>query len=182
MRIIAEDHQVFNNYFEGLAGTATRAALSIMQGLENSPLNGYFQVKRATVAFNTFVNCSNTMLIGLSGTLTGATNVTTLPPVDCTIANNLVLAATGKMVDQRTNPVNMTWQGNIMYGSTLSIPLNSGIVTNLDPKLAPGFADPLWRPDPSSPAKPDRRVRAGWDAPGLPSARTWVAINFPAPQ
>src|SRR5205085_6289094 len=58
VRIIGEDHKVYNNYFQDLAGTASRSPLSIMQGLENSPLNGYFQVRNATVVFNTFVNCT----------------------------------------------------------------------------------------------------------------------------
>src|SRR6185369_16670177 len=67
VRIVGEDHTVFNNYFADLAGSSSRAPLAIMQGITNSPLNGYFQVKRAMVAFNSFVNCANSLLIGLSG-------------------------------------------------------------------------------------------------------------------
>ncbi len=150
VRITAEDHTVFNNYFDGLAGTQARAALSIMQGLVNSPLNGYFQVKRATVAFNTFVNCTNSFIVGLAGTLSGSTLTTTLPPLDCTIANNLVLSSSGPLIDQRIDPVNLTWLGNIFYGAALGIPSNGGL-TETNPKLGLG-ADGLWRPGSGSPA------------------------------
>lgn len=150
VRIIGEDHLVFNNYFQNLAGSSSRAPLVFMQGLVSSPLNGYYQVKRATVAFNTFVNCSNTMLIGLSGTLTGTTNVTTLPPVDCVIANNIVLQGGGRIVDQRITPDNLLWEANILSGATLGIPTNSG-TWRIDPALAPA-PDLLWRPLSNSPA------------------------------
>ena len=149
VRVIGEDHWVINNYFADLAGTASRSPLAIMQGLVDSPLNGYFQVKRATIAFNTFVNCTNSLLLGLSGTLSGTTNGTTLPPVDCIIANNLVLQPAGKIVDQRITPQNLLWQANIFFGTTLGITTNSGIL-RVDPLLT--LADGLWRPGSNSPA------------------------------
>ncbi len=149
VRVCGEDHKIYDNYFVDLTGSASHASLALMQGLINSPQNGYLQVKRATVAFNTFVNCDDSILIGLEATLTGTSETTTLPPLDCTIANNVVYT-TNKLVDQRLEPVNMFWQGNIMYGATLRIPPNSGI-TMVDPllELAP---DGLWRPATNSPA------------------------------
>lgn len=45
VRIIGENHKVFNNYFQDLAGTGFRAPLSLMNGIPDSPLNEYFQVK-----------------------------------------------------------------------------------------------------------------------------------------
>jgi poly(beta-D-mannuronate) lyase len=56
VRIIGENHKVYNNYFENLRGTGYRAALCLVRGKENSALNEYFQVKNAFVAFNTIVN------------------------------------------------------------------------------------------------------------------------------
>ncbi|MEY2407614.1 MAG: poly(beta-D-mannuronate) lyase, partial [Verrucomicrobiota bacterium] len=157
VRIVGEDHKVYNNYFADLAGTSSRAPMAIMQGLDPVlyggplPLNGYFQVQRAVVAHNTFVNCANPLVIGLVGTLTGSTNITTLPPVDCVIANNLALSSSGKLVDQRTTPVNLAWEGNILFGTTLGITPIPGItVTN--PALVFG-TDGLWRPDTASPAR-----------------------------
>jgi len=150
VRIIGEDHRVYNNYFADLTGSSWGAALSLSQGLTNSPLNGYFQVKRAEVVFNTFVNCQHNFLLGLADTLAGTTNVTTLPPVDCRIANNVVLGANFKMVDQRIQPVNLTWEGNILFGPVLGIPAENGL-SRVDPKLVLA-ADGLWRPAPASPA------------------------------
>ncbi|RMD97547.1 MAG: T9SS C-terminal target domain-containing protein [Calditrichaeota bacterium] len=143
VRIIGEDHKVFNNYFVDLAGTDWRSAVTFMNGVPNSPLNRYFQVINAEVAFNTFVHCKSSIIIGA-----GADNELTLPPKDCLIANNVVLTDT-QIVTQVVEPVNMTWQGNIMQGSDLGIPQPPGIVL-ADPQLALA-ADSLWRPKAGSP-------------------------------
>jgi len=61
VRIIGEGHTVINNLFYALRGGENkgfRSALSILNGMENSPLNGYFQVRNASVAGNIFVNCA----------------------------------------------------------------------------------------------------------------------------
>ncbi len=150
VRIIAEDHKVYNNYFSDLAGSASYAPLSIMQGLVDSPLNGYFQVKRAQVLFNTFVRCSNSIVLGLTGTLSGSAEVTTLPPVDCVIANNIILSEGSKIIDKRIDPVNMLWQSNILFGGSLAGFTNGNF--QVDPQLALG-SDGLWRPDGTSPAR-----------------------------
>lgn len=143
VRIIGEDHVVFNNYFEGLFGSGYRSALPFMNGVPDSPLNRYFQVKRAVVAFNTFVDCRSTILIGA-----GANEELSLPPLDCVIANNAV--KTGHTVIQEDDePINLTWEGNIMQGSSLGIDQPAGI-TWADPNLIHGD-DGLWRPTEDSP-------------------------------
>ncbi|MDW8309265.1 MAG: polysaccharide lyase 6 family protein, partial [Verrucomicrobiales bacterium] len=53
VRIIGEDHLVFNNYLDGLTGTGLRSAICFVNGVPNSALNEYFQVQRARVLFNT---------------------------------------------------------------------------------------------------------------------------------
>jgi poly(beta-D-mannuronate) lyase len=151
VRIIGEDHKVFNNYFADLSGTGTRSALTFMLALTNSPLNGYFQVKRAVVAFNTFVNCAASLRIGLATTYDETGEVTSMPPTDCVIANNVVLSRRDDLVDQRVVPPNMLWEGNIMYGNNLGITTNNGIQW-IDPKL--GLAtNGFWRPAATSPVK-----------------------------
>lgn len=149
VRIIGEDHKVYNNYFADLAGDGTRSALTFMFALTNSPLNGYFPVKRAVVAFNTFVNCESSLRIGVATTYSHTGEITSVPPSDCVIANNVVLSTKDDLVDQRAIPPNMLWEGNIMYGSKLGISLNTGIRW-IDPKLTPG-TDGLWRPSSTSP-------------------------------
>ncbi len=139
VRVIGEDHKVFNNYFQELRGTGVRSALSLMNGIPNSPLNGYFQVKRAEVSFNTLYNCVKSLVIGLD-----KDSEKTLPPLDCRLANNLV-QSNYTLVTYEDQPINLIWEGNIMYGASLGIPQPPGIKIT-DPLLLLS-GDSLWRPD-----------------------------------
>ncbi len=143
VRIIGEDHTVYNNYFQDLSGTGLRSAISIMNGVPNSPLNRYFQVKRAQVLYNTVINCNNTVVIGA-----GADAELSLPPEDCIIANNLA-KSTVKMIYKEAEPINMFWEANIMDG-ILGIE-NPGGILEIDPLIAQA-EDGLWRPQTGSPA------------------------------
>lgn len=147
IRIIGEDHTVINNYVAGTIGNSTKSALTFMNGVPNSPLNRYFQVKRAVVAFNTFVDNQTNITIGA-----GADAELTLPPLDCTIANNIVYGTNAPLITQVAAPINMTWQGNIFFGASLGIsPVPAGIRI-LDPLLTGAGADRLRRLSPASPA------------------------------
>ena len=143
VRIIGEDHLVYNNYFQDLSGTGLRSAISIMNGVPDSPLNRYFQVKRAKVLYNTMINCNNTIVIGA-----GADSELSLPPEDCIIANNLG-KSTVKLIYEVAQPVNMLWEANIMDG-ILGIENPGGILV-VDP-LMELADDSLWRPQQGSPA------------------------------
>lgn len=145
VRIIGEDHVVINNYFESLDGSSMKTALTIMNGVPNSPLNRYFQVKNAVVAFNTFVNNRYNIYLGA-----GADSERTLPPENVAFANNVVLSDGRKdIVRQADAPVDMTWTGNVMYGGDLGIEDPGGIAF-VDPMLAEAD-DGLWRPESGSP-------------------------------
>ena len=145
VRIIGEDHRVYNNYFQDLQGTDYRAAISMMNGVPNSPLNRYFQVKRAKVLFNTIVNCYEPLVIGA-----GADDEKTLPPKDCIIANNAILSPYNHpIVTFVSQPENMTWEGNIFYGPDPGFENIAGITVQ-DPLLQLS-ADGLYRPKESSP-------------------------------
>ncbi len=147
VRVIGNDHRVVNNYLAELRGTGGRSALTLSMGLTNSPLNGYFQVRNATVAFNTFVNCKSPILIGNPADYDG-TNVNQ-PPKDCLIGNNIVRGTNAPLVDQRTAPADLRWEGNVMFGASLGIPATGGI-RFADPLLNLGD-DGLWRPATNSP-------------------------------
>jgi poly(beta-D-mannuronate) lyase len=144
VRIIGEDHKVYNNYFENLKGTSFRAALTMVNGVPNSPLNRYFQVKRAEVVNNTFVDCAETFIIGA-----GADAERTLPSLDCFISNNIAQSGT-RLIEYDDEPINMTYEKNIMYGGPLGIDQPDGIKI-IDPQLVEG-ADGLWRLADVSPA------------------------------
>jgi len=84
VRIIGSGHVVVNNYFADLEGDDSRSGISFMNGFVDSPLSGYFQVEKAVVAFNTFVDCKVAMTIGV-----GASPEQPLAPTDCTVLNNV---------------------------------------------------------------------------------------------
>lgn len=64
IRIIGENHKVFNNYLQGLRGTGLRAAISIMNAFENPELIQYWQVKNPIVKNNIIVDCAEGLEIG----------------------------------------------------------------------------------------------------------------------
>ncbi|HEY3836580.1 MAG TPA: polysaccharide lyase 6 family protein [Bryobacteraceae bacterium] len=112
IRIIAEDHKVINNYLRGLTGKDTRAAITMMNGIPNSPLFGYFQVKRAMVANNRVLDCAEPVVIGI-----GDATKASLPPLDCTFAKNIIVGTEGPLV-QLLNPLaEVYWDGNVFYGA-----------------------------------------------------------------
>ncbi|MBB4079574.1 poly(beta-D-mannuronate) lyase [Lewinella aquimaris] len=62
IRIINERQRVVNNYLDGLTGYRFRGALVIMNGVPNSPINRYFQVKDSEASNNVFVDSDHIQL------------------------------------------------------------------------------------------------------------------------
>ena len=144
IRIIGEDHSVYNNYLEALTGSGARSGLTMMAGVVSSPLNGYFQVQRAFVAFNTWVGCSNNFLIGQQD------GGGTLGPIDCTNVNNVVRSTTGPLIKIVTAPTNFLWRSNFFSGASVGL-TDPGILTS-NPLLSLA-SDGLWRPATNSPVR-----------------------------
>ena len=137
VRIIGERHRVYNNYFQGLRGTGYRAALAVVNGVPNSPLNRYFQVKDAVVAFNTFVDVEETFVMGA-----GRSSEQSLAPDGLQIANNLVVTRNGPIIEYEDTPLNITYMSNVFFGADLGIGQVDGIVI-ADPALV--LDQDLWR-------------------------------------
>ena len=144
VRIIGEDHVVVNNYFELLAGTGFQSAIAIMNGVPNSPLNRYFQVRNVVVAHNTIVRARDAVTIGA-----GADSERTLPPENVVFHNNVILSQGETIVDLEAEPINMTWDGTVYWGGSLGIDEPEG-ATNVNPLIEPSD-DELWRPIDGSP-------------------------------
>ena len=125
VRIIGEDHVVVNNYFAGMGDFA----IMMRNGIPNTPLNGYAQVKNAVVAFNTMYDCRDTLFIGYH-----KNDDDTLAPKDCVIANNVVSSDRGPLVTFDDAPLDLSFAGNIMHGASLGIETPSG-VSKVDPQL-----------------------------------------------
>ena len=88
-----------------------------MNGIPNSPLNRYFQVKRPIITQNTFVGTRVSILFGL-----GADGEKTLLPEDVLFGQNVVFTENGKSVVTAYVPADdVTWSENVFYGTQLGI-------------------------------------------------------------
>ena len=132
-----------NNYFANLQGDEARAAVSMMNGVPDTPLSGYSEVVKAVVAFNTFVNCKWSLAIGLRD------KKAVLPPRDCVIANNLFVVSGQRILDQPTEPQAFAWQGNLIQ---MSVPTPKQLGTKVADLRLCLEDDGIWRPAPESPA------------------------------
>jgi poly(beta-D-mannuronate) lyase len=110
-----------------------------MNGIPDSPAAGYFQVKRATIAFNTFIDCRSPFLVGYAGS---DPKKASLPPRDGTIAGNLVVDPGEPFVKVDTEPQSTAWRENLVSGADGPLPAGFRAV---DPKLA-RVADGMLRP------------------------------------
>lgn len=144
VRVIGENHKIFNNYFYQLAGEDVFAALPIMNGVSDSPLNRYFQVQNAQIVFNTFIDCKYNLVIG-----TGADDELSLPPENSVIANNIFFNTEKEVVTLISNPQNFLWEGNIYHQSHVGI--ESDGFTEIDPKILQS-TDGIFRISEQSPA------------------------------
>ncbi|WP_157663340.1 chondroitinase-B domain-containing protein [Polaribacter sp. SA4-12] len=116
VRVIGEDHKIYNNYFEGVnslkpsgSKTNTAGGINITNGRPDSELNGYYQVKNATIVNNTFVNCDYGVRIG-----TKVKSDLTLAPENIILANNIMLNTSISAYDLQTNPIGSSVsEGNI---------------------------------------------------------------------
>jgi poly(beta-D-mannuronate) lyase len=137
VRIIGENHKVYNNYFEKLRGSGYRAALCMVRGKENSALSEYFQVKNALVAFNTMIDCSQAFSINYN-----SNDLLTLPPINSVIAHNHVYNTSTSnnnvTIDQNyVSTMTLTWKNNLMnQGKYTDFSYNSTqIITGKDAKM-----------------------------------------------
>lgn len=167
VRIIGEDHVVFNNYFTGVVGSSDtfRSAIDVFDGIERPDLDTYFQVKNAVIAFNTLVDNERNITLGGGRTHhlgtycpdpTDPSCRMPLPPLNTTIANNVVLKVTFPMtqflVDVVDDPIDTFYEGNVMFGAGIGIdPVPDGI-SEIDPQLIFNLlGDRLYRPGDRSP-------------------------------
>lgn len=107
IRIIGEDHVVFNNYIENTEGgnKSLKAPITIMGGIPASPINGYFAGHNAVVCFNTVVNAVGPVIHA------GAYAKTKEPiaPENIVVAQNTIINPQGK------NPVALKEESNVSF-------------------------------------------------------------------
>tara|TARA_R110002126_G_scaffold274972_1_gene420301 strand:- start:39436 stop:41880 length:2445 start_codon:yes stop_codon:yes gene_type:complete len=119
VRIIGEDHKIYNNYIEGVnsfkpsgSGSNVTGGINVMNGVTNSALSGYYQVKNTQVINNTLVNCDYAIRVGTS---LGGTE----EPENLTVANNIMYNTSINAYQINTSPSgNSVAQGNITQNGT----------------------------------------------------------------
>ena len=84
IRVINKRQTVRNNYLQGLTGNRFGAALTIMNGVPNSPINRYHQVEDSVVENNTIIDSVNVELAAGSDAERSAI------PQSTTFGNNLI--------------------------------------------------------------------------------------------
>ncbi|MEP2988021.1 MAG: polysaccharide lyase 6 family protein [Parasphingorhabdus sp.] len=83
IRVINRNQTVRNNYMEGLRGTGFASALTVMNGVPNSPVNRYVQVDNAVIENNSVVDSGRITLNA------GADTERSAAPVNSRFQNNL---------------------------------------------------------------------------------------------
>ncbi len=100
VRLIGTGHNVTNNYFYKLKGSAFRSPLAVMNGIRKSPLNRYIQVTDVTVAYNTYVDCKSPLQFGVGSNVAQkdvlpASEIRSERPIRTVVANNLIYNTKG---------------------------------------------------------------------------------------
>lgn len=85
IRVINADQTIRNNYMEGLTGIRFGGGFTILNGVPNSSINRYHQVKNTKIENNTIVNVDNINLAAGSDAERSAI------PIDSSFSNNLVV-------------------------------------------------------------------------------------------
>lgn len=114
IRIIGEGHRVIGNYLEKLEGAEARAAICLMNGIEKSPANGYFQVKDALVTGNYINQCRESINIGCADKDVKAP----LGPLSSVMADN-VIYATNRIVTLQGTGAGVRWSSGKVGGAEL---------------------------------------------------------------
>jgi len=114
IRIIGEEHKIYNNHLYGLTGTGLSAAITFMNAWKNPPLYGYWQVKNVEVKNNTIISCRESIVVG-----SGKNAKTILPPLNTVVSNNIIVTKTPIITwtePAAKHPENIKFENNVAYG------------------------------------------------------------------
>ncbi|MFC0629248.1 chondroitinase-B domain-containing protein [Kribbella deserti] len=168
IRIYGDDHRIANNYIERIKGSGIVLGSGNVRDHfvgESAPSRrGNDAPDRVLIALNTVLDC---------GTAISGESHRVLPPLACTIADNLFIGESGNLVNMPFQQ-GITWRGNILWGRAADGNLPTGGFTRVDPLLAAG-ADGVRRLTAGSPAIDAATARypgVGLDLDGHPRPRT----------
>ncbi|NEA32480.1 polysaccharide lyase 6 family protein [Streptomyces sp. SID13031] len=145
IRIYGNDHRIVNNYLERIAGSGIVLGSGNVRdhfpGETPESRRGNDAPDGVQLALNTVLDCT-TAISGESHR--------TLPPLGCTITDNLLVADNGQHVNMPFQE-GISWSGNLQWGAAADGNAPAGTFTRADPKLAAG-ADGIRRLTAGSPA------------------------------
>lgn len=144
IRVINKGQVVRGNYMEGLRGTGFSSALTVMNGVPNSPVNRYVQVQDAVIERNSVVD-SRRVTLGA-----GADEERSAPPVDSTFKHNLLSGVdTGTFIEVDADISGIAFADNAVISGEVHSALNhitraqlgleraaNGLLYPVDPALA----------------------------------------------
>ncbi len=139
IRVYGMNHQIYNNYFEGLAGSKWDAAITITNGdvtNSSSSLTSHFLPENVVFANNTLINNTSNIEIGFdnNGNYGRA-------PKNCRLINNLIVSSTNPIVKSysSTSLAGVSFENNLMHATgTASIGIadyNQTQIIETDPLL-----------------------------------------------
>ncbi len=96
LRVINSNNTVFNNYLEDIEGGKgnSKVPISIMNGLKDSPLNGYYPADNAIMAYNVVVNSYGPAI--KMGVANKDVNKPTVAPKNVVLVGNTIINAIGE--------------------------------------------------------------------------------------
>ena len=111
IRVINRNQTVRGNYMEGLRGTGFSSALTVMNGVPNSPVNRYVQVDNALIEHNTVVD-SGRVTLGA-----GADEERSAPPVNSAMRANIFGGVDGaSLISVDADISGISFADNILLG------------------------------------------------------------------
>ncbi len=112
IRVINKGQTVRHNYMEGLRGSGFASALTVMNGVPNSPVNRYVQVSDAKIIGNSVYDSDFITLAG------GADAERSAPPIDSVMSGNLISAGDAGPVFRIQDDINgIAFSGNARIGA-----------------------------------------------------------------
>ncbi|MEV6409988.1 polysaccharide lyase 6 family protein [Kribbella sp. NPDC051718] len=146
IRMYGNDHLVVNNYVEKVTGAGIVLGSGSVRDDKpsDSPESrrGNDAPDRVTIALNTVLSC---------GTAIAGESMRTLPPLGCTISDNLLVGDSGRQLVDMPFQQGITWSGNLLWGAAGNGNIPASGFSRKDPLLATG-SDGVRRLTSSSPA------------------------------
>lgn len=114
IRVINRNQTVRNNYMEGLLGNGFASALTVMNGVPNSPANRYVQVENAVIENNSVISSARVTFNA------GADAERSAPPIKSTFKNNVLSGAgDGEFVKIQDDISGISFDRNIISSGSL---------------------------------------------------------------